>query len=74
MLTRILEMERKSPISFEEAIRLASQKWLAEYRALNGDGIEWLERNFVKWINSQGYHIEISGDEFEPFIMSDKFS
>lgn len=32
----------------------------------------WYFKNFVEWISSLGYHIELTGDEFEPYIKADK--
>ena len=35
---------------------------------------DWFYENFIEWISSQGYHIELTGDEFEAAVMSDKLS
>jgi hypothetical protein len=65
-------MKKLVPISFEKAISLVNERWQQAHRAKRRDTINWLQQNFVEWISSQGYHIELTGDEFEPLLISDK--
>jgi hypothetical protein len=74
LLGCILGMKKMAPISFDKAISLANEEWQCAFRADRHDQIDWLQENFVEWIAGQGYHIEITGDEFEPFWMSDKLA
>jgi hypothetical protein len=32
----------------------------------------WYFKNFVEWVSSLGYHIELTGDEFELYLGDDK--
>jgi hypothetical protein len=64
-------MEKKNPISFTNAVKCAHNKWSEKVNAFRGDEADWYFDNFVDWISSQGYHIELTGDEFEPFVMSE---
>ena len=73
LVFEILSMKVKTPISFEYAVNLADEE---SFRASNSgrSGYEpgqshWYYRNFVKWISEQGYHIELTGDEFETAAM-----
>jgi len=38
------------------------------------DRIDWLSKILFNGISDQGYHIELTGDEFEPFVMSARIS
>jgi hypothetical protein len=76
LLERILEMPQKEPIPFESAVRLASGKHFEAFEA-NRMGYKpgecnWFFKYFVEWISSLGYHIELTGDEFEPYLKADK--
>ena len=76
LISSILAMAKKTPITFEQAARMA---WRKHSEAIdeNRFGSEpgqcfWYTESFVQWISELGYHIELSGDEFEPYLMSDK--
>ena len=69
LIASILSMEKKAPIHFDEAVRLAdktSREAFFEGR-MGTDAHQsfWYFSNFVDWISSLGYHIELTGDEFE---------
>lgn len=63
-------METKTPISLAVAVQMADTT--SREAASNGRlGIEpgqtyWYWSHFIEWISSLGFHIELSGDEFEP--------
>lgn len=68
-------MKKQKPISLEEAVQLLIQN-MQEARAAGRKGTEpghlcWYLDHFVEWLVSIGYHVELTGDEFEPFVMSD---
>lgn len=69
LLERILAMERKNPISFTDAAVLAQNKYLAARdagrRGYGPGETNWYSKNFVEWISSLGFHIVLTGDEFE---------
>lgn len=78
LLTRILSMEKKTPISLEAAVVLMVQHE-QEARAAGRKGTEpghlvWYAYHFVEWLEELGYHIELTGDEFEPLVMSDQIT
>jgi len=72
LLSEILGMERKTAISFENAVRLLGDQIYEEFWIKQSGRSRWYELNFVEWIADLGYHIEITGDEFEASMMSDK--
>jgi hypothetical protein len=76
LLSRILAMEKQTAISLEAAIHLLIENEQAA-RAAGRKGAEpgqmfWYAGHFVEWLSEIGYHVELTGDEFEPLIMSDK--
>lgn len=78
LLERILNMAPKHPISFELAAKLAGKRFFEASRA-HRFGYEqgechWYFNNFVEWISEQGYHIDLTGDEFEPYLTTNKLS
>lgn len=58
-------MPRKNPLSFEQAIVLAHQKYHAELDNRKFAKAFWYTDNFIEYISNLGFHIELSGDEFE---------
>lgn len=72
LLTCILTMKKKQPISLESAVTLFSKEWINCVLSRRAEECEVLDRNFVNWVSEKGYHIELTGDEFEPVAMSDK--
>src|SRR5688572_15721070 len=69
LLSSILAMEKKTPILFGDAVRMAIKKKCEVWYDENADS-DYYYDNFIEWISSQGYHIELTGDEFEPALMS----
>ena len=74
LVTRVLSMEKKVAIGFKEAFLFFQSELLKSMSDPTRDRTDWLYRNFIPWISGLGYHIELTGDEFEPFLMSDKVS
>ena len=73
LIEKIFNMKPQRPIKFEEAALLAYKEYQA-LSNLNRHGIgpgqaEWYAKNFVEWISSLGFHIELTGDEFEHFFV-----
>ena len=69
LLEQIRLMPRKKTVSLETALKvmlLRQDEAFAASRFGEGPGQHsWYEKNFVEWISSLGYHIELTGDEFE---------
>jgi hypothetical protein len=76
LLPRILSMQYKTPISFESAIQMLSEKQSEAFAAGRfGDNPEqygWYDLNFLDWLSVLGYHIELTGEEFETYALTDK--
>jgi len=77
-MARILAMTKKQPIEFVQAVRLAITKYdeAMDARCLGhapGQAF-WYHAHFVEWISSLGYHIELTGEEFESYAMTDQLS
>lgn len=66
LVSRILSMPPKKPIGFEDAIRKAESKWFAAIFGGRMDDAQIYLQQFVEWISDRGYHIVLTGDEFEP--------
>jgi hypothetical protein len=65
LVSLIINMENKMPITFENAVRIASEKYFnSDFGTKRGQSF-WFTENFVKYISELGYHIELTGDEFE---------
>jgi len=65
LISQITKMKKKWPITFELAVRLASEKYnKSEFGSKPGQKF-WYSDNFVEFISELGYHIELTGDEFE---------
>jgi hypothetical protein len=65
LLVRILAMPPKTPLIFEDAVRLTGQKF---NEALDNNKIkeaQFFIYNFLEWISDSGYHIELTGEEFD---------
>jgi hypothetical protein len=69
LLSRIIEMEIKHPIGFREAILLVVSQQSDAFDARQFGDLPgeygWYSLHFVEWISSLGYHINLTGDEFE---------
>jgi hypothetical protein len=68
LIATAFAMPRKSPIDFELAIKFASDIIRESDIGHESGQTFWYEKNFVQWISDLGYHIEFTGDEFEPLI------
>jgi len=65
LLERITKMEKKSPIYFEKAVRLATEKYFNSDTGHSRGQKFWYLNHFIDFISEQGFHIELTGDEFE---------
>ncbi len=69
-------MQIKDSISFEDAFHMLQKKRFELFNAGRfGDmpgQYGWYHLNFVDWISSQGFHIELTGDEFELYGLTDR--
>ena len=71
LLSEILAMPKKKGLWFDDAVRMLSDAQMQAFRegrvgTTQGDH-HWLMENFVHWISEQGFHIELTGDEFLPY-------
>lgn len=71
-------MKKRTPISLEAAIHVLVENEQAA-RAAGRKGTDpghlfWYAYHFVEWISELGYHIDLTGDEFEAISMSDKIA
>ena len=69
LLAKILRMPSQSPISYSDAILKLNERMRETWEHRNfghkpGQS-QWYWRNFVEFISAQGFHIELTGDEFE---------
>lgn len=64
LFDRILGMQKKEVISFEDAIRLVERKSTEASYAGDAKKSDWYYRNFIEYVSELGFHIELSGDEF----------
>ena len=65
LLARILAMPKKRSIQFDEAIRMAEKNFFSSKIGHRRGETFWYMQNFVEWISELGFHIELTGDEFE---------
>lgn len=68
-------MPKKKSISYEEAIRLFSDRQreafdAGDYGSKPGQ-CGWYTRNFISYVSELGYHIELEGDEILPVGVSE---
>lgn len=67
LIDKILAMPRKTPITYEHAVLLASQGFGNALRAEIADGQPRdtfrFHRKFLEFISELGFHIELTGDE-----------
>ncbi len=70
LISEILKMPRKEPISFDEAIRLNHENQQKAF----GNTEEYLAfyECFVRNVSESGFHIDLTGDEFEVILRSTK--
>ena len=76
LIDTILSMPSKKSISFEAAVNLACDQFhkAADLRKFGYEPGQcfWYHENFVQWISEQGFHIELTGDEFEALALASK--
>ncbi len=76
LIAEILAMPVRNPISFEQAIFQIDAKMEEAHQARNlgykKGQYQWFVHNFVNVISDMGYHIELSGEEFEIPVGSPK--
>ena len=61
-------MEKKMPISFEGAVRIAERQYAKSDIFTERDQMKKCTQQFIEFISEQGFHIALTGDEFElPF-------
>ena len=68
LLLKISQMKKMTAITFEAAINLVSENQKEAF-VIGNIGKEpgqylWFSHNFIEFISSQGFHIELTGDEF----------
>ena len=68
LLTCIVKMPIQKPIAFDEAICLAHDKIYGSKVGHYRGESHWYMDHFVEWISELGFHIELTGDEFEPLM------
>lgn len=70
LVDKIWAMPRKTPMTYEQAATMVGERFLLEISKGNIGGEKgqshWFHRNFVEFISAEGYHIELTGDEFVP--------
>jgi hypothetical protein len=72
LLSKILDMQKKTPIIFDDAVRMAGRNFFDSKAGHSRGESHWYLDNFVDWISEQGYHIDLTGDEFEPTQIQQK--
>jgi len=65
LISKILRMPKKTAIAFEHAVRLAERQYCNSDISTEIEKMNWCTNNFIDFISEQGYHIELTGDEFE---------
>jgi hypothetical protein len=65
LLVSALAMPKKTPVLFEEIIKMTHEKINDADLGLEPGQMQWIEKNFVQWVSDMGYHIEFTGDEFD---------
>jgi hypothetical protein len=69
LLAKILEMPCLRPLSYSDAMLMLNQRlcetWKNNDLGHSPGQSQWYWRNFVEFISAQGFHIELTGDEFE---------
>ncbi len=69
LIDQILRMEMKTPLLLHHAFKLASEaRHAAEKEGHSGHEPHqsyWYYSHFLEYISELGFHIELTGDEFE---------
>lgn len=71
LLSKILAMPNQKAISFEDAINVickaADEAFSAKKFGVKPRHYNWYINNFVEYIAELGFHIELTGEEFDVF-------
>lgn len=75
LLRQILRMPKGKPISYEEACRMVQAEGHVQIKAGNNEAevrgsSNWLTQHWVEWLSQKGFHIELTGEEFD--IVTDR--
>jgi hypothetical protein len=66
LLYQVQMMPKKIPISMEKAMLLVSKRHSELYRETPDlKKIFWFYEEWVRWVSEQGFHIELSAEDFE---------
>lgn len=70
LLQQIRQMPRKRPLTLQAAWRLMLQEVHRQIGLGNNEPevpghSNWIMANEVRWLSEQGFHVELTGDEFE---------
>jgi hypothetical protein len=72
LLSQIIAMQKQNPIDLVSAVQLISGECHKAYLAGKLDSEPghyfWYTGHFIDYISGLGYHIELTGDEFEPLL------
>jgi hypothetical protein len=72
LASRILSMAKMKPISLRAAMSIVAEEQKEAFKAGNfgpePGHFGWYADNFVEYISALGFHIELTGDEFEEQI------
>lgn len=72
LLTRIKKMPSKQAITFTEALQIRETEFMRlvfevkDHEQVNA----FSEMDWVQWISGKGYHIQLSGDEYQLIELS----
>lgn len=76
LLSQIVSMEPKTPISYQDAMSLTHETlkkcWKEKKISSEFGHYYWYFDHFCEWLSILGYHIELTGDEFELYFTSDQ--
>lgn len=64
LLAEIANMPKAKPILFQDAVRKINELQVQALQQGNFKICSWYEENFVQFFSDQGFHIEVTGDEF----------
>lgn len=70
LLSEIIAMPKQNAVSFDDSVRMLADPNLELFtkgRVGRKYGCHWLMKNVISWISDQGFHIEMTGDEFLPY-------
>src|SRR5271154_1415545 len=65
ILRRIVALPKKEPISIQEGFKKAMDEY---FRLMDTGKVKessYIRRNWPDWLNEQGYHVRLDGDEYQ---------